>query len=460
MRKPIVARMSVALMGVLAGGSVNAGSFSLYTESNGYSIGNFAAGVAAEAYDASTGWYNPAGLALIHKQQAILGGVGVLPSASLSGTTQFNTFQGGGLYHYQQSFQNLEGGESGFVPSFYYAKPLSKTATFGFSVTVPFGLSSSWDPASPLRYAGTLSSLQSVNISPEVGWKFNDHLAFGVGPDFQYASVKFNNILGSPALLAVSGDPMAWDSSSTNQGDSWGFGFHTGLMMMLNDDHTRLGLNYQSRVNHTFRGSSELNGPLADPSGNFESKSLFTSDNLISNDIQFPDIVTLSGYQDVNDKLAILGSVVFSGWDGFKTIELDNVAALNDELHPALVDFVSTEHYRNAWRFALGVNYTINPQWMLRAGGGYDQTPTVNAERTVRMPDADRWALSVGAHYQPRAQWIIDAGYTYLQSINHSTPLINKTIVLNTDNNLSVNADGHAYVHVLGAQIRWLIDKP
>src|SRR3990167_7522427 len=87
----------------------HAGSFSLYTESNGTAVGNFAAGIAAEAVDASTAWYNPAGLALIHAKQLIVSGVGVLPSTYLSGDTLFATT---GVDSYQQSFQNLQGAEN------------------------------------------------------------------------------------------------------------------------------------------------------------------------------------------------------------------------------------------------------------------------------------------------------------------------------------------------------------
>lgn len=458
MSKPKLTRVSLAVIGALVSGVATAGSFSLYTESNGYSIGNFAAGVAAEAYDASTAWYNPAGLALMHKQQMILGGVGVLPSSTLSGTTQFNT--SGFDTPYTQSFQNLNGAENGFVPSFYYAKPLGSNTVFGFSVTAPFGLSTSWDLDSPLRYAATLSSLRSVDISPELGWKLNDHIAVGVGPDFQYAEVKFNSVLGSPTQLKYIEpiEPTEWDSTSDNEGNSWGYGFHAGIMMMFHEDHTRIGLNYQSKVSHTFRGTSQLTGPLADPTGGFAPDSIYSSDSLVSNNLQFPDILTLSGYQDVNEKLALLGSVVFSGWNDFKTIELDNVAGFNAATNqPDLIDFVSTENYRNAWRAALGANYRINDRWMLRVGGGYDQTPTVNAERTVRMPDTDRWALSVGGHYQPFSQFVIDAGYTYLQAVGEST--IDKTIPLGDLNSFAVNAKGHAYANVVGAQITWLIDK-
>ena len=79
-------------------------------------------------------------------------------------------------------------------------------------------------------------------------------------------------------------------------------------MMMFQQNHTRFGLNYQSRVAQQFKGTSTLTGPLANPQ-TLEINSVFTTDNLVSNDIQFPEIITFSGYHDLNDKVAVLGTI-------------------------------------------------------------------------------------------------------------------------------------------------------
>ncbi|VEB34747.1 long-chain fatty acid transporter [Legionella sainthelensi] len=71
MHKPLRTLVSSAVIGVLATGVTHAAGFSLYGESAGYTTGNYAAGAAAEAADASTGWYNPAGLALLREQQMV-----------------------------------------------------------------------------------------------------------------------------------------------------------------------------------------------------------------------------------------------------------------------------------------------------------------------------------------------------------------------------------------------------
>lgn len=474
MQKPIKTLVSAAVAALMAG-SANAGSFSLYTESNGSAVGNFAAGIAAEAADASTGWYNPAGLALINEQQIVFGGVGVFPTSELSGTSTFTTT--GIPFPYVQTFSDLDGAKDALVPSMHYALPLGESATFGLSVVSPFGLKTLWSERSPVRYAATLSELQTINVSPEIGGKVTENFALGAGIDLQYARVKFNRMLGAPALMqfyslfGVPVSPNFVDSESYNKGDSFGVGFHAGILGMFNNNHTRIGLNYQSEMRHKFHGFSRLNGRLATPGLDItdpfsvlaaDPRAVLRTDTLSSNNISFPDIVTLSGYHDVNEKLALLASVVWTGWSTVKTIELDNAVAYAPPSAAfaggqVLVNSVSTENYSDAWRFALGANYRFNDQWMLRVGGGYDETPTNDIHRSVRIPDESRWALSIGGHYQWRPNIGVDAGYTYLFAADD--PIINRTEIIGTSTN-TISARGNAHAHLVGAQLTWILDQP
>ncbi|MBI2785418.1 MAG: outer membrane protein transport protein, partial [Legionella longbeachae] len=92
--KPLRTLVNIAVISVLATGAVHAAGFSLYGEGAGYATGNYAAGSAAEAADASTGWYNPAGLALLREQELVFGGVGIFPTMKLNGTSTFTTATG------------------------------------------------------------------------------------------------------------------------------------------------------------------------------------------------------------------------------------------------------------------------------------------------------------------------------------------------------------------------------
>lgn len=466
--KPIKTMINLAVLGLMTNASY-AGGFSLYTESSPAAIGNFAAGIAAEAADASTGWYNPAGLTLINQPQVVFGGVGVFPSSKLTGSSQYNTPLT--PTPYVRSYSNMNGAEDAFVPAFHYALPLNERITLGLSLVSPFGLSTKWGRQDPVRYAATFSELLTTNLSPEIGAKINENFALGAGLDIQYARVKFNSVLGSPALLQAYAQlpfgitPTALDSYSYNKGDSYGVGFHVGGLFMFNESHTRLGLNYQSKMRHKFQGHSRLTGALATPGltplnpvsiPDANPSAVYWSNSLFSNHIEFPDVITLSGYHTVDEKLALLGSVVYTGWNSFKTIQLNNVAAYDSaKMQQTQINSTSTQNYKNAWRFAVGANYQLNEQWMLRVGGGYDETPTNNADRDVRLPDSDRWALSLGTHYQWRPDLGVDVGWTHLWAENTT---INKTIPLGTSE-FTVNARGKAHADLVGAQLTWTMDK-
>ncbi len=476
MHKPVKKMVSLAVIAMMTHQASHAGGFSLYTESSAAAIGNYAAGIAAEGADASIGWYNPAGLVLIKDQQILLGGVGVFPSSKLTGTSTFSTsgFPPAAIQAatYKQLFNDLQGANSALVPSLHYALPLGERAVFGLSILSPFGLSTDYPSDSPVRYAATLSKLETLNVSPEIGGKLTDHFSVGLGLDLQYAKVNFNSMIGAPTALQyynlVNPDVSlyALDSSSNNSGDSFGVGFHAGAMFMFDENHTRIGVNYQSAVSHQFNGTTQLTGKLADPTTAIGDPALgdpnarITSDALYSNNIDLPRIVTLSGYRDINARLALLGSVVYTGWSSFKTITLNNVVVgVPTDADTTIVSMNPTtdEDYRNAWRFAVGANYHVTEQWMMRVGGGYDQTPTVNAHRDVRLPDSERWALSIGAHYQVMPSIGVDAGYTYLFGTNDAP--INSTIPFGDTSTYNVNATSKSSAQLVGLQVVWKIDQ-
>ena len=470
-KKPIKTMVSLAVATMITSHAVSAGGCSLYTESGAAAIGNYAAGIAAEGADASIGWYNPAGLVLIKKEQVVLGGVGVLPSTQLSGVSTYvtPTLPGQTLPPYSQSFTGLQGGENAVVPSLHYAMPLGNRAVFGLSLVSPFGLSTNYDRNSAVRYAATESKFETFNVSPELGGKLTDNWSIGAGIDLQYARVHFNSVIGAPSLMILEGvAPQTIDSLSANVGDSFGVGFHAGTLFMFNNNHTRVGFNYQSSISHQFQGSSTLTGRLADPTldafygpdaESANPNAAYSSNGLYSNYIDLPAIMTLSAYQDLNKKFALLGSVVYSAWGSFKNITLNNIAVgipNKDTYNNDLTRINSTinENYHDAWRVALGANYHVTDKWMMRVGGGYDQTPTDDAHRDVRLPDSNRWALSVGSHYQATSSLGFDLGYTYLFAANDAKVDYTLDLIISTD---TITATSKNSAQLIGLQAVWSI---
>lgn len=455
----------------LVSSTVQATAYSLYAESSILALSNFAAGSAAEAVDASTAWYNPAGLVRMKHKQFIVSGIGVVPNATLSGTSVFTTLNPlnptGAPLQYEQSFTNLEGADNGFIPAVYYASPIGENAAFGVSVVAPYGLATHYTWGSPVRYQGTLSKFYTMDVSPELAVRLTDNIAFGGGIDFQYSRVLLNSMVGSPALIQAISDlnPTLLDSNSKNTGNSFAIAAHAGILFMFNDEHTRLGVDYTAQSTHIYSGFSQLTGRLADPTLNVL-EPLASSPNSVYNTydlnavLPFPNIVTISGYQDINDKWAILGSAVFFGWSAIQQITLNNVAFVVPQVDGSVAqvpaNVSANQGFRNTWRGALGANYNVNNKLQLRAGGGYDQTPTVLAERDTRLPDTNRWAVGVGGHYQWTPALAIDVAYSHFFSANPTR--INKFQAIGTSAN-RVTATGRPEGDLFGAQLVWSFDS-
>ena len=121
------------------------------------------------------------------------------------------------------------------------------------------------------------------------------------------------------------------------------------------------------------------------------------------------------------------------------------------------LNVASPQNYKNVWRLALGANYKMNDTMMLRVGGGYDETPTNDIDRDMRLPDASRWALAIGGHYQARPNLGLDLGYTHLFAVKN--PTINRTDALNAVSSYNVNAVAKANADLIGAQLTWLMDQ-
>jgi long-chain fatty acid transport protein len=95
----------------------------------------------------------------------------------------------------------------------------------------------------------------------------------------------------------------------------------------------------------------------------------------------------------MSDNLALMFGASWSRWSHFERILVTGNARgeiTNEE-----------QSYENAWAFAVGGEYQLNPQWELRAGLSIDNSPTQDDTRSVRIPSDDRRIFSLGAGWTP-----------------------------------------------------------
>ena len=365
--------------------SSQAAGFAL-SEQSGSGMGNAYAGAAAVAEDASTIFFNPAGMTYIEGRQL----VGALHAIRTSG--DFNN-QGSAPAGVRPLGD--EGGDFGswaFLPNFYYKQDLTEQLKFGIGVGTPFGLKTEYDRNWLRRFQAVKSELKTVNINPSLAWKVNDQWSLGFGISAMWAQAE----LTSAANLGTS------ESFVRNKGKDWGFGYNLGAIYQATPT-TRFGIAYRSKVEQHLKG--DVRSPFTGANG-APGATLNTD---ISADLTLPETFSFSAFSQLNDHWELLTDITWTRWSQFKELKI-----LRENGSGTVVGSPVTEHWNNVLRYSVGLNYRYSDTIKLRTGIAYDDEAIDNEHRTARIPGNDRTWLSFGASWQYNPETKLDIGYTHL----------------------------------------------
>ena len=418
----------------IAGASTisQAGSFGLIEQSaSGQGVAY--AGASAIAEDASTIYFNPAGMTRLSGQQIVVAGHIVSPDAKYTDSGNSTTFAGSPL-----QAPNSSTGDPAFIPNFYYSAELPNEIYVGVGVNVPFGLSTEYDDGWVGRYHGLKSEITAININPSIAWKASEKVSIGFGISIQYADLELTNNLDSFAtcarIEAAAGSPLgcdytipanaARDSSVKLAGDSTEMGWNTGILIDL-DDKSRIGVAYRSAIKHNVSGDAQYNldGTLDTVAGIATGAFGF---NILQNTTleataELPETFSFSYVGDISPKWTALFDWTWTGWSSLDVITIVEAGGL-----PGTEKTLNLA-YSNTNRYSVGVHYKPNNKWIYRGGLAYDETPIRSPElTTARIPGNDRTWLSLGLGYKPSSTWSLDFGYSHLfigdTEINNGPP--------------------------------------
>lgn len=392
-RLPVLRTVSALVLGLGATGAHAAG-FQLL-EQNASGIGNAYAGSAAIAENASTIYFNPAGMTLLPGINVSAGVSLVQPSFKFSdnGSTA-------GLRPVSRAPVGLgtdNGGDAGSlaaVPNAYLSWQINDRWFAGVGIGVPFGLATEYDDDWVGRYHSRKFAIETININPSVAYKVNERFSIGVGVNWQHIKADYRRAQAHP----VPGQPDL-EAKVKMSGDAWGW--NLGLMYQITDD-TRVGLSYRSRIKHKPDGDLTLrNSGMVIP-GQLPALTESGADASVS----LPDTAILSIVHNLNSRWTLLGDVSWTGWSSIPRLDIKSNGVVADSLELK---------FRDSWRVALGAKYHLNEKWTLKGGVAYDQSPVRdNAYRPVSLPDNHRTWVSLGAQYNFNANTTIDVGYTRL----------------------------------------------
>jgi len=372
--------LSLAVAGAFAGGvsQAHASAFALI-EQSASGLGNSYAGAAAAAEDASTIFYNPAGMSLLP------GGMQV--SAGLALINLSAKFSDSGSVAAGGRTLGGNGGDAGgnaVVPDVYFAMDVAPNWKVGVGVSAPFGLKTEYDPTWMGRFQAIKSDISTLNLNPSVSYKLNETVSLGFGVNYQSIDAEFTNAVN----LGVGGETTA-DIKAKDRGS---LGYNFGAMFQLAPD-TRLGVSYRSSIKYHLTGTATFASPLV-PSGN------------VSIDIKMPDSESIALQHRLNPGWTLLADVTRTGWSKIKdlTIVRDTGATLS----------TTPENFKNTWRVGAGAVHRYDDAWSIKMGVAFDQTPVNDTDRTARLPDNNRLWLSVGGQYKVSKDGTLDFGLAHL----------------------------------------------
>jgi long-chain fatty acid transport protein len=402
MKKVVVLLTVIALIGF--SGSAFAAGFALIEQSV-KGLGTAFSGGAAVAEDASTVYFNPAGMTRLKGTQVTAAVHTIMPSTKFkeeSATNAFGIDLTGG--------DGGEGGVVGFAPNFYFSETFDTGWSFGLGINAPFGLATEYDKNWVGRYHAVESDMMTININPAAAYKINNNLSVGVGINAQYIDATLSSMIDgglvtAPDIPTAIANSQTMDVFSEMTADDWSFGYNLGVLYEFTDN-TRVGASYRSEVSHELSGDVKFTATNA---ASTAIMSLFPAQG-ISGDIDLPASAQASVFHQVNNQWAVMADVMWTDWSSFDKLVIKFDQGI---LGGAVTESVTTENWEDNMRYSLGATFEPNETCILRAGLAYDETPIPDANRTPRIPGTDRTWLALGAGYQMN-DWNFDLAYAHL----------------------------------------------
>jgi len=380
-KKNVLALLVASALPIVCAKQAQAAAFAL-AEQGVSGLGNAYAGAAAAAEDASTVWWNPAGMSRlpsgIHVQAAAHV---IIPSTKFTNGSSANPFIGTG--------NGGDAGDTTVVPNLFAAMSLNPAWSIGLGINVPFGLKTEYDSGWIGQFQGIKSEVKTLNINPSVSYKLSDQASIGFGVSYQRGEIDLTT-----GIPAAAGGGV---NSTSIDGDAWGF--NVGALFNLGPA-TRVGVHYRSSLDYKLDGDTSFSSPaLAPRNGN------------VKLDLKTPATLSFSAVHKLNSQWELLADATWTEWSKIDRLPLvfTSGAANGQTLDTLVFNFDDT------WRVSIGANYKWSGPWTLRFGVAYDQSPVPNAEtRSVRLPDNDRYWLAFGATYQMSKVSKLDIGYAFI----------------------------------------------
>jgi len=280
-----------------------------------------------------------------------------------------------------------------FFPTHFYATyRYNSDWAFGIGFTSPFGLGSQWDSSWVGKYLAEGITLKVFTISPVAAYNLLDNLSVSAGLVYSFASV---NITKESPQFPFAGDAFI----SMNGKDNSEFGYNLGALYKPSDQLS-FGVSFHSKILYKFKGNVSTAGAslLASslPNGN------------VSADLTTPLNLAFGAAYRIIPELLLSVDFQYVGWSSYDTLTF-NFSNLKESV-------ANPRMYDNSYIARLGAEYSLNPDWDLRAGIYFDNSPVKAEYVNPSLPESNRLGFSCGLGYKITRKLSINAAYLFIRN--------------------------------------------
>lgn len=414
MRTIFDARGAVILTAAIAPGLSMAGGFSLNEQSAG-AMGTANAGAAANPENAATVMFNPAGMTQLSGTNVSFGAAVLDIDAEADQATATNQVG--------QPVQGSTGGDiadPAYLPSAFMTHEMTDNVAVGIGLHAPYGLAADYDDDFTGRYFADETELTGIALTPAIAVDSGDGLSIGVGVNIMYLDgklTKFNDTTGliareNPNLTPEQVTARAAqtpDPYSDVEGDTIEYTLRIGGLYELSD-RTQFGLTVETGTRSSLEGDITVSNFPQPTQQNPANTTTLKEDAEVP--LNIPPSATFGARHQLNDSVTLMFGATWARWSDFEELDVysdeGGTGQVSGTLDRNPITHI-TERWEDTWQYNLGATWQANPEWKLKAGYAWDESP-VDDYNTARIPSQDRHWLTLGTQFAPaNSDWTVDA---------------------------------------------------
>ncbi len=341
--------------------------------------------VTALVDDASSIYYNPAGIAGHKGLDATVGITLIMPMLSFTHREDGNTTS--------TPFALVP------PPNAHVSFGITEDLAIGVGLFVPFGASAAWPTGWEGDTKAHSSSLQTFDIQPTLAYRVHPRLKVGVGFDAIRGTVVIERALNF--VDSTGGVKLG--------GAAWGYGWNAGVQISVVEKYLTVGATYRNQVKMKFTGKAHFSDVPVEFSGLLKDQSITATVNL-------PAQANFGFGFTPLEKLRFGLDFHYTEWTAFPELAINfENPALTNPLKKSWVDQVSV-HF--------GAEYDVTKSVSARIGFVYDPTPSPAQTLTPDLPDSTRIKICAGVSWKHDVGLRVDFGYQFvlLMSQNSYAP--------------------------------------